>query len=63
MKIGFWVGLICFISLALLGWYGLLVAWSWRLLLTALWFGVIGALATIEPGEWQRTGRPTWRSR
>lgn len=53
MRGGSIVALVCFVSLALLGWYGLVFGWSWEVALSGLWFLVLGALAGV-PADWER---------
>lgn len=58
--VGDWVALVCFISLALLGWWGLLHGIGWREVAAGAWFFIVGALAGMKPGEWEKrdTGKP-----
>jgi len=52
--VGDWVALVCFVSLAALGWVVILRGVSWPVVFAALWFVVIGTLAGVRPAEWQR---------
>lgn len=57
MRIGEWVGLVCFLSLAGLGWWVLVFGWSWNVMAAGCWWLVLGILAAIRPNEWERRQR------
>ena len=49
-----WVALVCFVSLALLGWWVLVYGLSWAAVGVGAWWLIVGLLAGIKPGEWQK---------
>lgn len=57
MRVGDWVALVCFVSLALLGWWVIFRGFSWPVVFAGLWFVIIGTLAGIRPDEWKRKDR------
>lgn len=52
--VGDWVALVCFVSLALLGWWVLVYGLSWPAVGVGAWWLIVGLLAGIKPGEWQK---------
>ena len=55
--VGQWVAFVCFVSLAVLGWWVLCYGWDWAVLWVGLFWVAVGSLAAVEPGEWQRRKR------
>ena len=55
--VGDWVALVCFVSLALLGWAVLFRGFAWPVVLAALWWLIIGMLASIRPEEWKKRAK------
>jgi hypothetical protein len=53
-SVGDWVALVCFVSLALLGWWVLVYGLSWPAVGVGAWWLIVGLLAGIKPGEWQK---------
>jgi hypothetical protein len=56
MRVGDIIGLVCFGSLALLGWWVLAHGISWAVALVGLWWLALGGLATVQPDEWKKRG-------
>ncbi len=53
-RMGEWVALVCFVSLALLPWWVLARGFSWWVAVAALIWLLMGTLGAINPAEWQR---------
>lgn len=54
MRVGDWVALVCFVSLALLGWVVVFRGMSWPVVAAGLWWLGLGVLAAVKPDEWKR---------
>ena len=54
MRVGNIVGVVCFVSLAMLGWVFLARGLSWDLLTVAMFWLILGMLAVFRPSEYQR---------
>lgn len=54
--VGDWVTLVCFVSLAALGWLVLAGARLalWQVAFAVAWWLVIGAVAGFKPDEWKK---------
>lgn len=53
-SVGDWVALVCFISLALLGWWVLVNGFSWPVAAAGTWWLLLGAAAAMKPDEWKK---------
>ena len=51
---GDWVALVCFVSLALLGWWVLAKGFSWPVVGVAAWWLAVGISAGAHPEEWKK---------
>ena len=56
-SVGDWVALVCFISLALLGWVVIFRGMSWLVVFAGLWWLGLGIMAGIRPDEWRKRER------
>ena len=54
MRVGEWVALVCFVSLAALGWWVLWWGWSWWVAGVGAFWILVGTLAIVNPEEWER---------
>jgi len=56
--VGDWVALVCFVSLALLGWVVLVYGFTWPVAAAGLWWLIIGGMvaAAAATGKQNRRG-------
>lgn len=48
------VGIVAFVSLALLPWWVLVFGWNWWVPAGVLWWLIVGALAVFDAQAWER---------
>lgn len=48
------VGIVAFVSLALLPWWVLVFGWTWWVPAGVLWWLIVGALAVFDAQAWER---------